>query len=53
MSNMVEKGITPRDIVQRDSIRNAMIVAMAIGLNQCAVTRPEIDRAAGRWQLLG
>ena len=28
---MIESQITPRDIVNRDSIRNAMIVAMAIG----------------------
>ena len=48
LKNMVEKGIKPRDIVQRDSIRNAMIVAMAIGGSTNVLLHgPEIARAAG------
>ena len=29
--NMIKKDITPRDLVTRESIRNAMIVSMAVG----------------------
>ena len=31
LEKMIEKNITPRDIVTRESIRNAIIVAMAVG----------------------
>lgn len=45
---MVQKGIKPRDIVKRDNLRNALIVAMAIGGSTNVVLHtPEIARAAG------
>jgi dihydroxy-acid dehydratase len=45
---MIESQTTPRDIVNRDSIRNAMIVAMAIGGSTNVLLHgPEIARAAG------
>ena len=45
---MIESQVTPRDIVNRDSIRNAMIVAMAIGGSTNVLLHgPEIARAAG------
>jgi dihydroxy-acid dehydratase len=45
---MMEKGLKPRDIVKRDSLRNAIIVAMAIGGSTNVVLHvPEIARAAG------
>jgi dihydroxy-acid dehydratase len=45
---MVDAGVTPRDIVSRDSIRNALIVAMAIGGSTNVLLHgPEIARAAG------
>ena len=48
LSNMMQKGITPRDIVTRESIRNAMIVAMSVGGSTNVVLHgPEIARAAG------
>jgi len=48
LRNMVEKGIRPRDIVGPDSLRNAMIVAMAVGGSTNVVLHaPEIARAAG------
>ncbi|WP_434055858.1 MAG: dihydroxy-acid dehydratase [Roseibium sp.] len=48
LAAMMEKGLKPRDIVKRDSIRNAVIVAMAIGGSTNAVLHvPEIARAAG------
>jgi dihydroxy-acid dehydratase len=48
VATMVEKGVTPRDIVGRDSLRNAMIVAMAIGgSTNVLLHAPEIARAAG------
>lgn len=48
LANMMKKGIKPRDIVVRDSIRNAVIVAMAIGGSTNVVLHvPEIARAAG------
>ena len=48
MANMVDRNIRPRDIVVRDSIRNAVIVAMAIGGSTNVVLHtPEIARAAG------
>jgi len=48
LSGMIERGQTPRDIVGRDSIRNALIVAMAIGgSTNVMLHAPEIARAAG------
>ena len=45
---MMKTGLKPRDIVVRDSLRNAMIVAMAIGGSTNVVLHaPEIARAAG------
>ena len=45
---MIERGHTPRDIVGRDAIRNAVIVAMAIGgSTNVMLHAPEIARAAG------
>ena len=45
---MIESQVTPRDIVNRDSIRNAMTVAMAIGGSTNVLLHgPEIARAAG------
>ncbi len=45
---MVDADIKPRDIVGRDSIRNAVIVAMAIGgSTNVTLHTPEIARAAG------
>tara|TARA_B100000459_G_scaffold144525_2_gene107416 strand:+ start:268 stop:2136 length:1869 start_codon:yes stop_codon:yes gene_type:complete len=45
---MIESQVTPRDIVNRDSIRNAMIVAMAVGGSTNVLLHgPEIARAAG------
>ena len=45
---MIESQVTPRDIVNRDSIRNAMIVAMAIGGSTNVLLHgPVIARAAG------
>src|SRR3546814_1587052 len=45
---MIEKGLKPRDIVVRDSLRNAVIVAMAIGgSTNVTLHAPEIARAAG------
>ena len=48
LANMMETGLKPRDIVMRDSIRNAVIVAMAIGgSTNVTLHAPEIARAAG------
>jgi dihydroxy-acid dehydratase len=48
LSNLIISQITPRDVVKRDSIRNAMIVAMAIGgSTNVLLHAPEIARAAG------
>ena len=48
LSQMISSGLKPRDIVVRDSIRNALIVAMAVGGSTNAVLHtPEIARAAG------
>jgi len=48
LANLMEKGLKPRDIVVRDSIRNAVIVAMAVGGSTNVVLHlPEIARAAG------
>ena len=48
LAKLIEKDLKPRDIVVRDSIRNAVIVAMAIGGSTNVVLHaPEIARAAG------
>ncbi len=48
LATLMQKNIKPRDIVSRDSLRNAMIVAMAIGGSTNVVLHaPEIARAAG------
>jgi dihydroxy-acid dehydratase len=48
LANMIAKGLKPRDIVSRDSLRNAMIVAMAVGgSTNVTLHAPEIARAAG------
>jgi dihydroxy-acid dehydratase len=48
LSKMVATGLNPRDIVSRDSIRNAMIVAMSVGgSTNVMLHAPEIARAAG------
>ena len=48
LEGMIARGHTPRDIVDRDSIRNAVIVAMAIGgSTNVMLHAPEIARAAG------
>ena len=48
LEQMIEKDLKPRDIVVRDSIRNAVIVAMAIGgSTNVTLHAPEIARAAG------
>ncbi|MBL6952793.1 MAG: dihydroxy-acid dehydratase [Alphaproteobacteria bacterium] len=45
---MIDSNTMPRDIVGRDSIRNAVIVAMAIGgSTNVTLHAPEIARAAG------
>jgi dihydroxy-acid dehydratase len=48
LANLIAKDLKPRDIVVRDSLRNAMIVAMAIGgSTNVTLHTPEIARAAG------
>jgi dihydroxy-acid dehydratase len=48
LGKLIKLQITPRDIVTRDSMRNAMIVAMAIGgSTNVLLHAPEIARAAG------
>ena len=48
LSNLIRNNITPRDIVTKDSIRNALIVAMAVGgSTNVMLHAPEISRAAG------
>jgi dihydroxy-acid dehydratase len=48
LSNLIDKDLKPRDIVVRDSIRNAVIVAMSIGgSTNVTLHAPEIARAAG------
>ncbi|MGF1650322.1 MAG: dihydroxy-acid dehydratase [Hyphomicrobiaceae bacterium] len=45
---LMQKNLRPRDIVVRDSLRNAVIVSMAIGGSTNVVLHvPEIARAAG------
>ncbi|OED41344.1 dihydroxy-acid dehydratase [Chromatiales bacterium (ex Bugula neritina AB1)] len=48
LHGMIERGHTPRDIVSRDAIRNAVIVSMAVGgSTNVLLHAPEIARAAG------
>ena len=48
LRGLVERGDTPRDIVTRDAIRNAVIVSMAVGgSTNVLLHAPEIARAAG------
>jgi dihydroxy-acid dehydratase len=48
LENLMMKDLKPRDIVGRDSLRNAMIVSMAIGgSTNVTLHAPEIARAAG------
>ena len=48
LANLIDHNITPRDIVTRDSIRNAIIVAMSVGgSTNVLLHAPEIARAAG------
>ena len=48
LTSMIKNQILPRDIVTRDAIRNAMIVAMAVGgSTNVLLHAPEISRAAG------
>lgn len=48
LRGMIERGHTPRDIVSRDAIRNAVIVSMAVGgSTNVLLHAPEIARAAG------
>ncbi|MDG2186861.1 MAG: dihydroxy-acid dehydratase [Hyphomicrobiales bacterium] len=48
LSKLIQNSITPRDIVNRDSIRNGLIVAMSIGgSTNIMLHAPELARAAG------
>ena len=48
LAQLITKDLKPRDIVVRDSVRNAVIVAMAIGgSTNVTLHAPEIARAAG------
>lgn len=48
LENLMANDIKPRDIVVRDSLRNAVIVAMAVGgSTNVTLHAPEIARAAG------
>ena len=48
LANLINKNITPRDIVTRESLRNAIIVAMAVGGSSNVILHaPELARAAG------
>ncbi len=48
LANLIKRDLKPRDIVVRDSLRNAVIVAMAVGGSTNVVLHaPEIARAAG------
>ena len=48
LNQMVKNDVKPRDIVTRDSIRNALIVAMSIGgSTNVMLHAPELARAAG------
>ena len=48
LSKMIDNNITPRDIVTSNSIRNAVIVSMAVGgSTNVMLHAPELARAAG------
>ena len=48
LDNLIKKDIKPRDIVTRESIRNAIIVSMAVGgSTNVMLHAPELARAAG------
>ena len=48
LAMQIVRNLKPRDIVVRDSLRNAMIVAMAVGgSTNVTLHAPEIARAAG------
>ncbi len=48
LTQLIKKEILPRDIVTRDSIRNAIVVAMAVGgSTNVMLHAPELARAAG------
>ena len=48
LKGLIDRNDTPRDIVSRDAIRNAIIVTMAVGGSTNALLHaPEIARAAG------
>ena len=48
LSDLINKDITPRDIVTKDSLRNAIIVAMSVGgSTNVMLHAPELARAAG------
>ena len=48
LANLISKNLTPRDIVTRGSIRNAIIVSMSVGgSTNVMLHAPEIARAAG------
>ncbi|MBM3521713.1 MAG: dihydroxy-acid dehydratase [Alphaproteobacteria bacterium] len=48
LARLMKTGLKPRDIVVRDSLRNAVIVAMAVGgSTNVTLHAPEIARAAG------
>ena len=48
LANLIDQDLKPRDIVVRDSLRNAVIVAMAIGgSTNVTLHAPEVARAAG------
>ena len=48
LANLIDHNITPRDIVTRESLRNAIIVAMSVGgSTNVLLHAPELARAAG------
>ena len=48
LTQLIKKEILPRDIVTRESIRNAIVVAMAVGgSTNVMLHAPELARAAG------
>ena len=48
LANLIKDQVLPRDVVTRDAIRNAMIVAMSVGgSTNVLLHAPEIARAAG------
>jgi dihydroxy-acid dehydratase len=48
LANLIDRNLTPRDIVTRESLRNAIIVAMSVGgSTNVLLHAPELARAAG------